>query len=89
MDPVFFKKSAKNGIFFYKYQYTNKRKNIHPCFKVDQCIWTNNSCNVRIDVASVCQNKWYPWRPSDACESQKLFDHLGSAFLKFCQSAKI
>ena len=29
MDPVFIK-SAKNGRF-YKYEYTNKTKNIHPC----------------------------------------------------------
>ena len=57
--------------------------------KLYDCIWTNNRSNVRNDVASVCQNKWYHWRPSDASESKKLSDYLGGAFPNFCQSAKI
>ena len=44
MDPVFFIKSAKNGSF-YKYQYTNKRKNIHPWSRYQKRNW---SCKILV-----------------------------------------
>ena len=49
--------------------------------KLYDCIWTNNRRNVKIYVASVNQNKWYHWWPTDASEIQKPSYHeLGGSF---------
>ena len=48
----FFKKSAKNGSFFYKYEYRNKRKNIHP--------WKGCTCPKLMFRKQIVYS-WPPW----------------------------
>jgi len=41
--------------FFYKYEYTNKRKNIHPCWLTSKILWEvifqSSRCGPYADIA--------------------------------------